>query len=105
LVIEDIVMGKGAVANQSSTVTAHLVGVHWADGRLIYSSWDKTGGAPDTFSLTRVVPGFAQGVAGMRVGGRREIVIPPSLAYGSKGSGQVKPNETQLFVVDLVSVR
>jgi peptidylprolyl isomerase len=104
LTTKDIVVGHGQVAGEASTVSAQLVGVHWANGKTFYSSWDKVGSAPDTFSLTGVILGFAKGVAGMRVGGRREIVIPPTLAYGSKGSGQVGPNETLLFVVDLVKV-
>jgi peptidylprolyl isomerase len=101
---KDIVVGRGQVAGEASTVTAQLVGVHWTNGKTFYSSWEKPGSAPDTFSLTGVILGFAKGVSGMRAGGRREIVIPPTLAYGSKGSGQVGPNETLLFVVDLVKV-
>jgi peptidylprolyl isomerase len=104
LLTKDLVTGRGQVAGEASTVTAHLIGVHWTTGQSFYSSWDKAGSKPDTFSLTGVILGFAKGVAGMRVGGRREIVIPPSLAYGSKGSGQVRPNETLLFVVDLIKV-
>jgi peptidylprolyl isomerase len=104
LMTKDIVAGTGQVAGEGSTVTAHFIGVHWTTGKAFYSSWDKTGSAPDTFSLTGVILGFAKGVSGMRVGGRREIVVPPTLAYGSKGSGQVGPNETLVFVVDLIKV-
>lgn len=104
LLTKDVIVGKGQVAGETSTVTAHLMGVHWSNGKTFYSSWDKAGSAPDTFSLTGVIIGFAKGVSGMRVGGRREIVVPPTLAYGSKGSGQVGPNETLVFVVDLVKV-
>jgi peptidylprolyl isomerase len=63
-------------------------------------------GQPAPFPLNGVVPGFAQGIVGMKVGGRREIVIPPALGYGSTGSPPaVAPNETLVFVVDLVGVR
>ena len=104
LLTKDVVIGHGKVAGEKSTITAHLIGVHWTNGHAFYSSWDKAGGAPDSFSLCDVIVGFAKGVAGMREGGRREMAIPPTLAYGSKGSGQVGPNETLLFVVDLVKV-
>ncbi|MDX6287243.1 MAG: hypothetical protein QOG53_2728 [Frankiales bacterium] len=104
LLTKEIVAGKGPVAGEGSTVTAHFIGLHWTTGKPFYSSWDKAGSAPDTFSLSGVILGFAKGVSGMRAGGRREIVVPPTLAYGSKGSGQVGPNETLLFVVDLIKV-
>jgi peptidylprolyl isomerase len=104
LLTQDIVAGHGQVVGEGSTVTAHLVGLHWTTGKPFYSSYDKADGKPDRFSLIRVIPGFAQGVSGMLVGGRREIVVPPDLAYGAKGSQQVAPNETLVYVVDLISL-
>jgi FKBP-type peptidyl-prolyl cis-trans isomerase len=104
LVTKDLVVGTGATATATSTVEVKYVGADYTTGQDFTSStW--TSNQPTSFSLTRVVPGFAQGIAGMKVGGRREIVIPPSLGYGSSGSGSaVKPNETLVFVVDLKSV-
>jgi peptidylprolyl isomerase len=82
------------------------VGAHYDTGDQFDASWDRH----DTFGFTlgagQVIPGWDQGVAGMKVGGRRELVIPPHLAYGERGAGGViKPNETLVFVVDLVAVR
>src|SRR3954451_16974934 len=102
LLTKDIVKGTGQVAGSESTVTVRYVGLKYKTGQQFHSSW-STGGA-ESFSLVGYVVGFADGVAGMRVGGRREIVVPPSLAYGSEGYGAVGPNETLLFVVDLLKV-
>jgi peptidylprolyl isomerase len=82
-------------------------GVAWSTGRKFDSSWDR-GAEPFAFRLGAgmVIPGWDQGVAGMRVGGRRELIIPPNLAYGERGAGQdIGPNETLIFVVDLVAVQ
>lgn len=103
LVTKDLVVGSGATASTASTVKVQYVGANYADGKTFDSSWQR--GQPATFPLSGVVPGFAQGIAGMKVGGRREIVIPPALGYGSNGSPPaVAPNETLVFVVDLISV-
>ncbi len=104
LVTKDLVVGKGTTATHSSIVTVQYVGANYADGKNFDSSWDR--GQPATFPLVGVIPGFAQGIVGMKVGGRREIVIPPALGYGSTGKAPaVTPNETLVFVVDLVSLR
>ncbi len=80
------------------------VGADYTTGK-DFTSTTWTENRPTSFALTTVVPGFSQGIVGMKVGGRREIVIPPSLGYGSHGSGSaVKPNETLVFVVDLKGV-
>ena len=84
----------------------HYVGVSWQTGKQFDASWDRG----DTFKFGlgkgQVIPGWDQGVAGMRVGGRRRITIPPDLAYGKRGAGGViGPDETLIFVVDLVGVR
>ena len=93
-------------ATAGSVVEVHYVGVSWKTGQQFDASWDRG----DTFKFTlgkrHVIPGWDQGVEGMRVGGRRRLEIPPSLAYGKRGAGGViGPDETLVFVVDLVGVR
>ena len=97
-------VGTGASATAASTVKINYVGADYATGKdFDHSTW--TTGQATAFSLQGVVPGFAQGIVGMKVGGRREIVIPPSLGYGSTGRPPaVAPNETLVFVVDLVGL-
>jgi peptidylprolyl isomerase len=102
LLTKDIVKGTGPAAGPESSVTVRYVGMMYGTGKLFHSSW--TLGRSESLSLNGYVVGFAEGVAGMRVGGRREIVVPPSLAYGTAGYGAVGPNESLVFVVDLVSV-
>lgn len=105
LVIEDLEVGDGAEATSGSQVEVHYVGHGWSTRSQFDSSWDRN----DTFSFGlgagQVIKGWDQGVAGMKVGGRRRIVIPPNLAYGKAGAGGViGPNETLVFVVDLLGV-
>jgi FKBP-type peptidyl-prolyl cis-trans isomerase len=102
---KDLVVGTGATATAASTVNVNYVGADYANGRVFDDTpWKQ--GQPTSFPLSGVVPGFAQGIEGMRVGGRREIVIPAALGYGATGSPPaVSPNETLVFVVDLVSVQ
>jgi FKBP-type peptidyl-prolyl cis-trans isomerase len=104
LVTKDLVVGTGATASASSTVSVKYVGASYTTGKnFTATTWTEN--RPTSFALTTVVPGFSQGIVGMKVGGRREIVIPPALGYGSHGSGSViKPNETLVFVVDLKAV-
>lgn len=105
LVSNDLVVGTGAEAVKGKAVTVQYVGVRFADGKQFDASWDR--GQPFGFTLGagRVIAGWDQGVAGMKVGGRRELVIPPALAYGDKGAGaDIKPGDTLVFVVDLISV-
>lgn len=101
----DLVVGTGATATATSTVTIHYVGADYTDGKDFDASWTDPGGPTATFSLTNTVQGFAQGIAGMKVGGRREIVIPPALGYGANAQGPISANETLVFVVDLLAVR
>ncbi|MDP9376912.1 MAG: FKBP-type peptidyl-prolyl cis-trans isomerase [Actinomycetota bacterium] len=106
LELEDIAEGDGEEAVSGSVVEVHYVGVSWNNGEQFDASWDRG----DTFKFTlgkgQVIPGWDQGVAGMKVGGRRRITIPPNLAYGKRGAGGViGPDETLVFVVDLVGVR
>jgi peptidylprolyl isomerase len=105
LVKKDIKVGSGAVAQPGQNVTVQYVGVSYLNGRQFDASWDR--GQPFSFPLGggQVIKGWDQGVAGMKVGGRRELIIPPKLAYGAQGSPPViGPNETLVFVVDLVGV-
>jgi peptidylprolyl isomerase len=106
LVTEDVVAGTGAEATPGSTVDVHYVGVSWSTQKQFDASWDR--GKPFSFQLGagRVIRGWDEGVEGMRVGGRRRLVIPPDLGYGSRGAGgAIGPNETLVFVVDLLAVR
>ncbi|UUV28242.1 FKBP-type peptidyl-prolyl cis-trans isomerase [Amycolatopsis roodepoortensis] len=101
----DITVGEGQEAKAGDTVSVHYVGVSHSTGEQFDASWDR--GEPLRFGLGagQVIPGWDQGVAGMKVGGRRKLTIPPHLAYGERGAGGViKPNETLIFVVDLVGV-
>ena len=105
LVIEHIEVGSGEEAKAGHNVEVHYAGHAWSTRKQFDSSWDR--GETFTFRLGagQVIGGWDQGVAGMKVGGRRRIVIPPELGYGSRGAGGViKPNETLVFVVDLVGV-
>jgi peptidylprolyl isomerase len=106
LEIEDIVVGDGDEAVSGRVVEVHYVGVAWKTGQQFDASWDR--GSTFKFGLGKgqVIAGWDQGVAGMRVGGRRRITIPPMLAYGKRGAGRaIGPDETLVFVVDLLSVR
>jgi len=73
-----------------ATVTTHYVLMGWSNGAIIDSSWTR--GTPLTIGLGQVIPGWQQGMVGMKVGGRRELIIPPALGYGAAGSGPVGPN-------------
>jgi len=105
LVVEDITVGDGAEATAGQNVDVHYVGVAWSTGQQFDASWDR--GDTFGFGLGRgqVIQGWDDGVAGMKVGGRRRITIPPALGYGARGAGGViGPNETLVFVVDLLGV-
>jgi peptidylprolyl isomerase len=106
LVITDISVGDGDEAKAGQTVLVHYVGVSHATGEEFDASWNR--GEPFAFPLGggRVIAGWDQGVAGMKVGGRRQLTIQSHLAYGEQGAGGViKPGETLVFVVDLLGVR
>ncbi|MGD9694168.1 MAG: FKBP-type peptidyl-prolyl cis-trans isomerase [Thermoleophilia bacterium] len=103
--ITDLVVGDGPEAAAGHTVTVHYAGVAFSSGEEFDASWNR--GAPFRFPLGggRVIAGWDEGVAGMRVGGRRRLVIPPHKAYGDHGAGGViAPGETLIFVVDLLDV-
>jgi peptidylprolyl isomerase len=100
LVTEDLVVGDGEAVPEGATVTVHYAGV-LLDGTEFDASF---GGQPATFPLSGVIPGWTQGIPGMKVGGRRLLVIPPELAYGSSGQGPIPPNAPLVFVVDMLDV-
>lgn len=105
LEVVDLTVGDGAEATNGSTVDVHYVGVSHTTGQQFDASWDR--GQPLSFRLGAgmVIAGWDQGVAGMKVGGRRQLTIPAHLAYGDRGAGGViAPGETLVFVVDLVGV-
>ena len=102
LVVEDLVEGEGTTAAAGHTVMVHYVGVAWSTGQQFDASWDRN----DTFGFRlgagQVIAGWDEGVAGMKLGGRRRITIPPHLGYGAPGAGGVSgPNETLVFGGDL----
>jgi peptidylprolyl isomerase len=106
LELDDITVGDGDEAASGHVVEVHYVGVSWTTGNQFDASWDRG----DTFKFKlgkgQVIAGWDQGVAGMKVGGRRRITIPPMLAYGKRGAGGViGPDETLVFVVDLIGLR
>jgi peptidylprolyl isomerase len=103
---QDVVKGKGKPAQAGDTVSVQYVGNSWSTGAQFDASWDR-GAEPFRFPLGagQVIPGWDQGVAGMKPGGRRLLVIPPDLAYGTQSpSPEIAPNETLIFVVDLEKV-
>ena len=103
--IDDLTVGDGDEATAGKKVTVHYVGVSFLTGEEFDASWNR--GQPFEFKLGKgqVIPGWDQGVAGMRVGGRRQLTIPSAMAYGARGAGGViKPHEPLVFVVDLLSV-
>jgi len=106
LELNDLVVGEGEEASAGQVVEVHYVGCRWSDGGQFDASWDRG----DTFKFAlgkgQVIQGWDDGVAGMKVGGRRRITIPPMLGYGKRGAGGViGPDETLVFVVDLIGVR
>jgi peptidylprolyl isomerase len=105
LVMEDITVGSGAEAKSGANVEVHYVGVAWSTQKEFDASWNRG----DTFEFRlgagQVIAGWDQGVAGMKVGGRRILTIPPHMGYGAQGAGGViKGGETLIFVVDLLNV-
>jgi peptidylprolyl isomerase len=104
--IDEIVVGDGDEATTGKKVTVHYVGVAFRTGEEFDASWNR--GEPFQFKLGKgqVIPGWDQGVAGMRVGGRRQLTIPSAMAYGARGAGNgvIAPHEPLVFVVDLLAV-
>jgi FKBP-type peptidyl-prolyl cis-trans isomerase len=106
LVTKDLVQGTGQAASQGKTVTVNYVGVLYKNGKEFDSSWSRNQPFTTALSPGSVISGWVQGLNGMKVGGRRELIIPPSLGYGKAGSPPtIPPNSTLVFVVDLLSVQ
>jgi peptidylprolyl isomerase len=105
LLIDDLVVGEGAEATPGKNVTVHYVGVAHSTGEQFDASWDRDETFVFSLGTGHVIAGWDSGVAGMRVGGRRRLVIPAHLGYGDRGAGgAIAPGETLLFVVDLLAV-
>jgi peptidylprolyl isomerase len=101
LTTKEIIVGTGAEVLPTSTLTVHYYLMAWSTGKVIESSW---AGQPATFPLAQVVEGWQKGLPGAKVGGRRLLVLPPEMGYGAAGSGPIGPNETLIFVVDILGV-
>ncbi len=105
LVVVDLVEGEGDQVPASATVTVHYVGVSWSnDGAQFDASWDR--GQTISFGLNQVIAGWTEGIPGMKVGGRRMLVIPPHKGYGAQSpTPAIAPNDTLVFVIDLLEFR
>lgn len=101
LTTKDVILGTGAEVLPTSTLTVHYTLMAWSTGKIIESSWS---GQPATFPLAGVVEGWQKGLPGAKVGGRRLLILPPSMGYGAAGSGPIGPNETLIFSVDIIGV-
>ncbi len=101
LVVEDLIIGEGDEATPGATVTVHYVGVDFETGEQFDASWDR--GEAISFPLAGLIAGWQEGIPGMRVGGRRQLVIPPALAYGESG-GHRLAGRTLVFIIDLLGV-
>lgn len=102
LVITDLVVGTGAEAIPSATVDVHYVGVEFETGEEFDASWNR--GSSINFPLGSLIAGWQKGIPGMKVGGRRQLVCPPQLAYGPAGGGHRLSGKTLVFVIDLLGV-
>jgi peptidylprolyl isomerase len=103
--ITDLTVGDGGEATKGAKVSVHYVGVAFSTGEEFDASWNRGGTFEFPLGAGQVIKGWDMGVQGMKVGGRRRLVIPPHLGYGDRGAGgAIKPGETLIFVVDLVAV-
>ncbi len=103
LVTKELIPGTGAEAKSGDAVTVNYVGALYHGGKVFDASWKRNEPFPFTLGKGQVIPGWEQGVPGMKVGGRRELIIPSALAYGAKGSPPtIPPNEPLVFVIDLL---
>ena len=97
----DVIVGTGAEVLPTSNLTVHYMLMAWSTGKIIESSW---GGQPAQFSLATLVKGWQDGLPGAKAGGRRLLILPPELGYGATGAGPIGPNETLIFVIDIIAV-
>jgi peptidylprolyl isomerase len=105
LVTKEIIVGTGPEAKAGDSVTVNYVGVLYKGGKEFDASWKRNETFPFVLGKGQVIPGWDQGIVGMKVGGRRELIIPAELAYGAKGSPPtIPPNSALVFVVDLLAV-
>jgi peptidylprolyl isomerase len=104
LVTKDLITGTGATAKSGSTVTVNYVGALYKNGKVFDASWKRNQTFTTQLSTSAVIPGWVQGIQGMKVGGRRVLIIPPSLGYGSTAQSGIPANSTLVFVVDLLKV-
>ena len=102
LVATDIVVGTGDEATRGRNVSVHYVGVAWSNGRQFDASWDR--GESIRFPLNGLIRGWQEGIPGMKVGGRRQLICPPEWAYGPVGGGHRLSGQTLIFVIDLLGV-
>lgn len=103
---EDLIVGDGPEVKSGDEISVQYVGVTYKDGKQFDASWDRGEAFPLTIGVGGVIAGWDQGVPGMKVGGRRKLTIPPELGYGQEGFPPgIPPNETLVFVVDIVSVK
>lgn len=101
----DLIAGSGKAVSPGDTVTVQYVGYSWTYKALFDASWSDGSGAPVSFPLSGVIKGWSEGLVGMKLGGRRELIIPPSLAYGSASpSAKIAANDTLVFIVDLIKI-
>ncbi|MCK2241823.1 MULTISPECIES: FKBP-type peptidyl-prolyl cis-trans isomerase [unclassified Crossiella] len=103
LVVADLTVGEGAEATPGGTVEVHYVGVEFETGEEFDSSWNR--GQTIEFPLGNLIAGWQRGIPGMKVGGRRQLTVPPELAYGPAGAGHRLSGKTLVFVIDLVGTR
>jgi peptidylprolyl isomerase len=104
LVVKDLIKGTGPAATANSTVNVQYVGELYKGGKQFDASWNDGSGQPVSLPLTGVIKGWQQGIPGMKVGGRRELIIPPSLGYGATSQAKIPANSTLVFVIDLHGV-
>ena len=102
LVSTDIEVGTGETATAGATVDVHYLGVEFTSGEEFDSSWNR--GQSVNFPLNALIAGWQEGIPGMKVGGRRQLIVPPALAYGPAGSGHQLSGKTLIFVIDLMGV-
>jgi len=103
LVKKDLVVGKGATVKEGDSITVEYVGLSFSNGQQFDTSWGRS---PATFQLAQgqLIDGWVKGIPGMKVGGRRELVIPPDMGYGAQGQNGILPNETLVFVIDVKKI-
>ena len=105
LVSKDLVTGTGASAKAGDTIIVNYIGALYKNGKVFDSSWSRKQTFTTALGEGAVIPGWDQGLVGMRVGGRRELIIPPALGYGKNGQGAIPPNATLVFVIDLLGLQ